>query len=180
MLDQIIQRLSYYSLSPAGSYCSFLLFNWSFLFWVFWHYVCCVFKTEACVLENCQKLVCWSPVSIWNIMVSQRIVSNTLSVVGVFHKPLKPDCNRSLSQVSIRSSVKTQSAIGAILRNTACVLRVPNFRFFYWNVKTDTWNIAIFVLSQFSKDFKMISAQHSSNNGKNWRKLSYQKILLAW
>ena len=25
--------------------------------------------------------------------------------------------------------------------------------------------------------FKMISAQHSSNNGKNWRKLSYQKIL---
>ena len=27
--------------------------------------------------------------------------------------------------------------------------------------------------------FKMISAQHSSNNGKNWQKLSYQKILLA-
>ena len=27
---------------------------------------------------------------------------------------------------------------------------------------------------------KMISAQHSSNNGKNWQKLSYQKILLAW
>ena len=26
---------------------------------------------------------------------------------------------------------------------------------------------------------KMISAQHSSNNGKNWQ-LSYQKILLAW
>ena len=53
-------------------------------------------------------------------MVSQRIVSNTLSAVGIFHKPLKPDCSRSLSQVSIRSSVKTQSAIGAILRNTAC------------------------------------------------------------
>ena len=29
-------------------------------------------------------------------------------------------------------------------------------------------------------DIKMISAQHSSNNGKNWQKLSYQKILLAW
>ena len=27
---------------------------------------------------------------------------------------------------------------------------------------------------------KMISAQHSSNNGKNWQKLTYQKILLAW
>ena len=27
---------------------------------------------------------------------------------------------------------------------------------------------------------KMISAQHSSNNGKNWQKLSYEKILLAW
>ena len=27
---------------------------------------------------------------------------------------------------------------------------------------------------------EMISAQHSSNNGKNWQKLSYQKILLAW
>ena len=27
---------------------------------------------------------------------------------------------------------------------------------------------------------KMISAQHLSNNGKNWQKLSYQKILLAW
>ena len=27
---------------------------------------------------------------------------------------------------------------------------------------------------------KMISAQHSSNNGKNWQKLSYQKILLSW
>jgi len=27
---------------------------------------------------------------------------------------------------------------------------------------------------------KMISAQHSSNNGKNWQKLRYQKILLAW
>ena len=26
---------------------------------------------------------------------------------------------------------------------------------------------------------KMISAQHSSNNGKNWQKLSYQKILWA-
>jgi len=117
--------MSYYSLSPTGSYCSFLLFNWSFLFWVFWHYVCCIFKTEASVLESCQKLACWSPVSIWNIMVSQRIVSqrivsNTLSTVGVFHKPLKPDCSRSLSQVSIRSSVKTQSAVGANLRNTAC------------------------------------------------------------
>ena len=29
-------------------------------------------------------------------------------------------------------------------------------------------------------DIKMISAQHSSNNGKNWQKLSYQKIFLAW
>ena len=29
------------------------------------------------------------------------------------------------------------------------------------------------------KKIKMISAQHSSNNGKNWQKLSYQKILLA-
>jgi len=27
---------------------------------------------------------------------------------------------------------------------------------------------------------KMISAQHTSNNGKNRQKLSYQKILLAW
>ena len=27
---------------------------------------------------------------------------------------------------------------------------------------------------------KMISTQHSSNNGKNWQKLSYQKILFAW
>ena len=27
---------------------------------------------------------------------------------------------------------------------------------------------------------KMISAQHSSNNGKTWQKLRYQKILLAW
>ena len=26
----------------------------------------------------------------------------------------------------------------------------------------------------------MISAQHSSNNGKNWQKLSYEKTLLAW
>ena len=30
------------------------------------------------------------------------------------------------------------------------------------------------------RQVKMISAQHSSNNGKNWQKLSYQKILLAW
>jgi len=30
------------------------------------------------------------------------------------------------------------------------------------------------------EEVKMISAQHSSNNGKNWQKLSYQKILLAW
>jgi len=29
-------------------------------------------------------------------------------------------------------------------------------------------------------DVNMISAQHSSNNGKNWQKLSYKKILLAW
>ena len=30
------------------------------------------------------------------------------------------------------------------------------------------------------QQIKMISAQQSSNNGKNWQKLSYQKILLAW
>ena len=30
------------------------------------------------------------------------------------------------------------------------------------------------------QSIKMISTQHSSNNGKNWQKLSYQKILLAW
>ena len=27
---------------------------------------------------------------------------------------------------------------------------------------------------------KMVSTQHLSNNGKNWQKVSYQKILLAW
>ena len=32
----------------------------------------------------------------------------------------------------------------------------------------------------FRIKIKMVSAQHSSNNGKNWQKLSYQKILLAW
>jgi len=32
----------------------------------------------------------------------------------------------------------------------------------------------------YIRQIKMISAQHSSNNGKNWQKLSYQKIFLAW
>ena len=32
----------------------------------------------------------------------------------------------------------------------------------------------------YKSDVKMISTQHSSNNGKNWQKLSYQNILLAW
>ena len=36
------------------------------------------------------------------------------------------------------------------------------------------------LFSQFIKVLKKISAQHSSNNGKNWQKLSCQKILLAW
>ena len=35
-------------------------------------------------------------------------------------------------------------------------------------------------LGSFGLPMKMISAQHSSNNGKNLQKLSYQKILLAW
>ena len=29
------------------------------------------------------------------------------------------------------------------------------------------------------KELKMISAQHSSNNGKNWQKVSYQKIIVV-
>ena len=34
--------------------------------------------------------------------------------------------------------------------------------------------------NRWLRGIKMIFAQHLSNNEKNWQKLSYQKILLAW
>ena len=42
------------------------------------------------------------------------------------------------------------------------------------------WNGGAKGSNIFQKVVKMISAQDLSNNGKNWQKLSYQKILLAW
>lgn len=130
--------MSYYSLSPDGSYCSFLVFNWSFLFWVFWHYVCFFFQIGGLRVRKLLKVNMLKYLEYYGI-AENRIKSSFGS--GVFHKPLKPDCSRSLSQVSNRASVKPQSALGAILRNTPCRILcftiVPNFQFFHWNVKKD-------------------------------------------
>ena len=51
---------------------------------------------------------------------------------------------------------------------------------FLKNDKKPNWKTFDNKLNKHTTTIKMIYAQHSSNNGKNWQKLSYQKILLAW
>ena len=66
-------------------------------------------------------------------------------------------------------------------RNLSCYPRpnsLPRERQFICDFRSTVGVSTVEALMRIS--IKMISAQHSSNNGKNWQKLSYQKILLAW
>ena len=62
----------------------------------------------------------------------------------------------------------------------------PLLKEWIFDVFTVIWRASVFVcflpvtFCYLINVIKMISAQHSSNYGKNWQKLSYQKILLAW
>ena len=66
-----------------------------------------------------------------------------------------------------------QAFIYFFLRNIICLL------FFYLKIHLKVGVKYKRTLTPL-QGIKMISAQHSSNNGKNWQKLSYQKILLSW
>ena len=96
-----------------------------------------------------------------------------LSVGTIIDSGLGFDCISS----SFREGARTthywggsilKGKVGLLTREYACCVLEGN---------RELLNVAV---RSCRNAIKMISAQHSSNNGKNWQKLSYQKSLLAW
>ena len=96
-----------------------------------------------------------------------------LSVGTIIDSGLGFDCISS----SFRKGARTTHYWGGSILNGKVDLLTREYACCVLEGNRELLNV---VVRSCRNAIKMISAQHSSNNGKNWQKLSYQKILLAW
>ena len=133
--------------------------------------------------ETCLSftLVCWK--SFTRRRYGRLSVVKIPRILVSLNLEEKVGFERFVEEVKVIDSDKPNSSdLYALAR--VSVMSIPSTATTFWHScfapNRGIVSFVLYFLQVLYFSLKMISAQHLSNNGKNWQKLSYQKILLAW